>query len=143
VSALEQALTAGRAEAEGLMRDTVHLYRPGEDIGFDREELVHFRIPDRDLLPRMDMLKERMADHPGVMRVGATSSIPGVPTWRHNTVPGGRARDESWLLAFYAVDHEWRLTYVNRRAEEIWGRPREDTGPRASTSSPSSGPASP
>jgi PAS domain S-box-containing protein len=28
-------------------------------------------------------------------------------------------------LAFYAVDHDWRLTYVNRHVERFWGRPRE------------------
>ncbi len=27
--------------------------------------------------------------------------------------------------AFYAVDGEWRITYVNRQAERMWGRPRE------------------
>ena len=27
--------------------------------------------------------------------------------------------------AFYAVDPEFRFTYVNRKAEELWGRPRE------------------
>ncbi|MBP0493417.1 PAS domain S-box protein [Roseomonas indoligenes] len=33
---------------------------------------------------------------------------------------------ESISDAFYAVDHEWRFTYVNHRAEEWWGRRRED-----------------
>jgi PAS domain S-box-containing protein len=33
---------------------------------------------------------------------------------------------ESIADGFYAVDHEWRLTYVNRRAEELWRRPREE-----------------
>ena len=33
---------------------------------------------------------------------------------------------ESISDAFYAVDHEWRLTYVNRQAEELWGRSREE-----------------
>ena len=33
---------------------------------------------------------------------------------------------ESISDAFYAVDYEWRFTYVNRRAEEWWGRKRED-----------------
>ena len=28
--------------------------------------------------------------------------------------------------AFYAVDGEWRFTYVNRKAEELWGRSREE-----------------
>jgi PAS domain S-box-containing protein len=28
--------------------------------------------------------------------------------------------------AFYAVDREWCFTYVNRKAEELWGRSRED-----------------
>lgn len=33
---------------------------------------------------------------------------------------------ESIRDAFYAVDHEWRITYVNRRAEQFWGRCREE-----------------
>ena len=32
---------------------------------------------------------------------------------------------ESISDAFFAVDDEWRFTYVNREAEEIWGRSRE------------------
>lgn len=33
---------------------------------------------------------------------------------------------ESISDAFYAVDREWRFTYINRKAEELWGRRRED-----------------
>jgi PAS domain S-box-containing protein len=33
---------------------------------------------------------------------------------------------ESIADGFYAVDHDWRLTYVNRRAEELWRRPRQE-----------------
>lgn len=32
---------------------------------------------------------------------------------------------ESISDAFYAVDDDFRFTYLNRRAEELWGRPRE------------------
>src|SRR4051812_49006214 len=32
---------------------------------------------------------------------------------------------ESISDAFYAVDREWHFTYVNRKAEELWGRSRE------------------
>jgi PAS domain S-box-containing protein len=28
--------------------------------------------------------------------------------------------------AFYAVDEEWRFTYINGKAEELWGRPRDE-----------------
>ena len=27
--------------------------------------------------------------------------------------------------AFYVVDRRWRVTYVNRRAQELWGRSKE------------------
>src|SRR5829696_4332012 len=39
-----------------------------------------------------------------------------------------RATDilESMSDAFYAVDMEWRFTYVNGKAEELWGRSREE-----------------
>ena len=33
---------------------------------------------------------------------------------------------ESISDAFYAVDHDWRFTYVNRKAEEWWSRSREN-----------------
>jgi PAS domain S-box-containing protein len=38
-----------------------------------------------------------------------------------------RMRDilESINDAFYAVDRDWRFTYVNRKAEELWGKKRE------------------
>jgi PAS domain-containing protein len=26
---------------------------------------------------------------------------------------------------FYAVDRQWRFTYVNRRAQELWDRSKE------------------
>ncbi|WP_434622616.1 PAS domain-containing hybrid sensor histidine kinase/response regulator [Azospirillum sp. B2RO_4] len=32
---------------------------------------------------------------------------------------------ESISDAFYAVDHDWRFTYINRKAEQIWGRSRD------------------
>jgi PAS domain S-box-containing protein len=39
-----------------------------------------------------------------------------------------RATDilESISDAFYAVDKEWRFTYINGKAEELWGRSREE-----------------
>ena len=33
---------------------------------------------------------------------------------------------ESISDAFYAVDNEWRFTYVNRKAEELWDRYRDE-----------------
>jgi PAS domain S-box-containing protein len=33
---------------------------------------------------------------------------------------------ESISDAFYAVDKDWRFTYINRKTEEIWGRRRDD-----------------
>nr|WP_294529388.1 ATP-binding protein [uncultured Rhodopila sp.] len=33
---------------------------------------------------------------------------------------------ESISDAFYAVDHDWKLTYFNRKAEDLWGRTRSD-----------------
>jgi PAS domain S-box-containing protein len=32
---------------------------------------------------------------------------------------------ESISDAFYTLDREWRLTYINSKAEELWGRSRE------------------
>jgi PAS domain S-box-containing protein len=39
-----------------------------------------------------------------------------------------RATDilESISDAFFAVDQEWRFTYVNEKAEELWGRERQE-----------------
>ncbi len=33
---------------------------------------------------------------------------------------------ESISDAFFAMDREWRFTYVNRRTQELWSKSRED-----------------
>ena len=33
---------------------------------------------------------------------------------------------ESITDSFYTLDREWRFTYVNQRAKELWGRPHDD-----------------
>ena len=33
---------------------------------------------------------------------------------------------ENMSDAFYAVDRDWRFSYINRKAEELWDRPRAD-----------------
>ncbi len=33
---------------------------------------------------------------------------------------------ESISDAFYAVDHDWKFTYINRKAEQLWQKQRED-----------------
>ncbi|MBD2465906.1 PAS domain S-box protein [Oscillatoria sp. FACHB-1407] len=33
---------------------------------------------------------------------------------------------ESISDAFYAVDHDWKFTYINRKAEQLWRKRRED-----------------
>uniref|UniRef100_UPI00191E686B PAS domain-containing protein n=1 Tax=Microvirga zambiensis TaxID=1402137 RepID=UPI00191E686B len=61
------------------------------------------------------------------------ANLLGVALERRRSEEGLRlahARNEEILEsisdAFYAVDRGWRFTYVNRRAEEWWGRKRED-----------------
>lgn len=44
----------------------------------------------------------------------------------------GEARERTTVIlesitdAFYALDADWRFTHVNRQAEALWGRPREE-----------------
>lgn len=54
-------------------------------------------------------------------------SVPGEGT-RTAELDASRAEDilESVGEAFYAVDADFRFTYVNQRAESLWGRRRED-----------------
>jgi putative ABC transport system permease protein len=99
------------AAAVVLLVGTATIYRQlafftNQDLGFDQEQLVYFRIPDPNLIPQIDLIKERIVEHPGVARVAATSSIPGRPTWRHDTRPAERPAGERWVMAFYAVDHD-------------------------------------
>jgi PAS domain S-box-containing protein len=63
----------------------------------------------------------------------AAANLLGLALDRNRTetalaVSHGQTTDilESISDAFYAVDHDWRLTYFNRKAEELWGRTRDD-----------------
>jgi putative ABC transport system permease protein len=89
---------------------TVHrqlAFFESKDLGFDREELVYFRIPDRSVPPRLEAVKERIAGHPGVSRVAVTSSVPTVGVQRHGVRYGDLADGENIFVVFYGVDHDF------------------------------------
>jgi DNA-binding CsgD family transcriptional regulator len=46
--------------------------------------------------------------------------------WKQNTRRELSDILESISDAFFAVDREWRFTYVNRRTEELWSKSRQD-----------------
>src|SRR5215203_6066160 len=63
----------------------------------------------RDITSRKEAEeRERLLTHDHAAREWATDTL------------------ESISDAFYAVDGEWRFTYVNGKAEELWGRSREE-----------------
>ncbi len=75
----------------------------------DAGNIRGFAKVTRDITARKDAdERERLLAHEQAIRQRATEIL------------------ESISDAFFAVDHEWRFTYVNSKAEELWGRSREE-----------------
>ncbi len=56
-----------------------------------------------------------------------TNQPEGRPSAPVATLQAAQITDilEGMSDALYAVDKHWRLTYINRKTEEIWGRQRK------------------
>ena len=109
---LRNAATEGSFEEEGLRvrKDGSTFFANGlitalrDEVG----ELRGFAKVTRDITARKEAEeRERLLAQERAAREQATDIL------------------ESITDAFYAVDKDWCLTYVNNRAEELWGRPRE------------------
>jgi PAS domain S-box-containing protein len=67
------------------------------------------------------------ASAPAAEQVGAVhGSVNNSPENRPALLPSAVEILEGMDEAFYAIDHDWRFFYVNRGAEEFWGRSRGD-----------------
>jgi PAS domain S-box-containing protein len=101
---MRTALAAERAEDERW-----HLKKDGS-LFWAKGVLMPFR--DSELLGFLKILRDRTAEKEAEEQL-------------HESGEQLREILESISDAFYAVDRDWRFTYVNRKAEEWWGRNRE------------------
>jgi PAS domain S-box-containing protein len=102
---MRKALAEGRAEDERW-----HLKQDGSSF-WAKGALMPFR--DSELLGFLKILRDHTNEKYAVQQLNESEE---------------QLREilESISDAFYAVDRNWRFTYVNRKAEEWWGRKRED-----------------
>ena len=62
-------------------------YATQEDLGFDRDNLVGFRLPSRETLDRIELIKSKLTGHPGVVSVSGASMMPPTDSWGRIMVP--------------------------------------------------------
>jgi PAS domain S-box-containing protein len=110
---LRRAATDGQYEEEGLrVRKDGSTFWANVVITALRDEagnLRGFAKVTRDITARKEAeVRERLLVREQAARERATDIL------------------ESINDAFYAVDREWRFTYVNGKAEKLWGRSREE-----------------
>ena len=102
---MQKALTVGRAEDERW-----HVKKDGS-LFWAKGVLMPFR--DSELLGFLKILRDRTEEKRAAEQL-------------HNSEEQLREILESISDAFYAVDHDMRFTYINQKAEEWWGRSREE-----------------
>ena len=102
---MQEALTEGRAEDERW-----HLKKDGS-LFWAKGVLMPFR--DSEMLGFLKILRDRTEEKQAAEQL-------------HNSEEQLREILESISDAFYAVDRDLRFTYINRKAEEWWGRRREE-----------------
>jgi PAS domain S-box-containing protein len=110
---LRIAVTEGSYEEEGIRvrKDGSHFWADVliTALRNEEDELRGFAKVTRDITARKEAEeRERLLVREKAALEKATDTL------------------ESISDAFYAVDRDWCFTYVNGKAEELWGRPREE-----------------
>jgi putative ABC transport system permease protein len=57
-----------------------------QQLGFDKEDLIYFDINFRD---RKEALRQRILEHPNVMEVSFSNSVPGNVNWQESSMVNG------------------------------------------------------
>ncbi|MEO0875734.1 MAG: FtsX-like permease family protein, partial [Bacteroidota bacterium] len=85
-----------------------YLHLKNSDLGFNSEQLLHIAVDDRQLQGRLTVLKERIAQLPGVAQVAATGE--DLPSALNNTWSfdwNGAPEDQSEAVAVVGVDQDY------------------------------------
>mgnify|MGYP000364888712 CR=1 FL=1 len=85
-----------------------YLHLKNSDLGFDSEQLLHIAVDDRQVQERLALLKDRVAQIPGVERVTATGE--DLPSALNNTWDfdwNGSPEDESEGINVVGVDQDY------------------------------------
>lgn len=85
-----------------------YLHLKNSDLGFDSEQLLHIAVDDRQVQDRLAILKDRIAQLPGVEQVTATGE--DLPSALNNTWDfdwNGSPEDEAEGIAVVGVDQDY------------------------------------
>ena len=86
-------------------------YIRGKDLGYNKEHVVVIRVRNSETQKRMDSLKTTFLQHPDILKVSASESIPlGIDDFSvHHAV--GKPPDEQIMLSAQLVDEDYINTY--------------------------------
>lgn len=91
-------------------------------LGFEREQILFLELND-DLRARFGVLKQLLAEDPGVVNVSGSSSIPTRGYAAYFARPEGGADEEPVLLPYFWVDGDFLDTYGISLVEGRWPPP--------------------
>ena len=122
---LEEDDPLGQAASEAGLRGAIGFpVRDGGLVGVFELFRTDDLVPDDDLLPTLALVGRQIGQF--VERRRAETERDRFLLREREARGELSSILESISDAFFAVDREWRFTYVNKRAEELWSRARAD-----------------
>ena len=79
-------------------------YMKQKNLGFDKEQVVVFRVIDDSILKSFSSIKEELKSHTGITNVALSSHVPGQSPWFIVFIPEGFSSDQSQLMDLISID---------------------------------------
>jgi putative ABC transport system permease protein len=76
-------------------------------LGFQKDQVVVVPVSDESTLSSLKPIKEELESHTGIVRVAASSHVPGQTTYFNPFIPEGFALDEMQYMGELYVDHSF------------------------------------
>jgi len=82
-------------------------YMKNKRLGFQKEQVVVIPISDESTLDTLRPVKQELESHIGIVRVAASSHVPGQTTYVNPFIPEGFTLDQKQYMGELYVDHEF------------------------------------
>ena len=101
-----------------IINNQLHYIRT-RDLGFDKEQILHLKVDDTEVLKKLEAIKGEFLQNPDILSVSATDYYPGSKCNYQNFWYEGRNDDFSDHIRWISVDHDFIKTYG---IQLMWGR---------------------
>ncbi|MEO1049728.1 MAG: ABC transporter permease [Bacteroidota bacterium] len=82
-------------------------YIKNKNLGFNKDQIVNFQMTDASMREGMEVFRDKLLQHQGVVAAATSSNMPGRTFGRTGIQPEGTNDEQNWIVSVFSINEAY------------------------------------